>query len=483
MNNMRKIIDLVENQIVNEDPLTGMERKKRVTDAEFMKMAQQKLGAKAERMTWVDISQFADSQNVQVPGTVRMNKKLKLDTYHWNLSGRAPDDADIDKKVSKDLGIEVAPATAEDDAETQLTNVRRVRNLVSENKLYLFGRKGSKFFRVTGADEVLAQLERAYARELATQGDFSMEEQYNDLSERVKLVASGKSSRLKSLLLVGAPRSGKTFTVMKTIEDMGLRDGIDYFVQKGKTTEAALYRSFIEQLNGLTIFDDCDSVIKSEDSINMLKGALDSSPIRELSYGTTRTTLNVAVLPREERDRYVEIVAKVLRMMEVSNDEYAFAKSVLKKLGGLRLALKGFKQDKDDDDDDDDVSREYDVNEDEQERVFDYMRTKLPNKISFKGMIIFISNLQKDEWPDAIVHRAFVQEMNFKDDEMIAYIDKIKDKISTPGLTPEMKQETWDLVTDLWRTGKLKGTVNFGLAFEAFDLRLTPNWKRMISQL
>lgn len=480
MSNMRKIINLVENQIIDEAPMSGMERKRRVSDAEFIKLAQQVLGPKAAKMTWVDIVQFADSQNVQVPGPIRMNKNLKLDVHHWNLSGLAPDEADVDKKVAKDLNIDVEPATAEDDAEIRLQNIKKVRNLVSANKLYLFGRKKGAFFRVQGAEEVLAQLERALSRELETKGDSTMDEQYNDLSERVKLVASGKSSRLKSLLLVGAPRSGKTFTVMKTIEDMGLRDGIDYFVQKGKTTEAALYRSFIEQLNGLTIFDDCDSVIKNEDSVNMLKGALDSSPIRELNYGTTRTTLNVAVLPREERDRYVEIVAKVLRMMEVSNDEYSFAKSILKKLGGLRLALKGFKQDEDDNDDDND---DIDVNEDEQERVFDYMRTKLPNKISYKGMIIFISNLQKDEWPDAIVDRAFVQEMNFKDDEMMDYIDKIKDKISTPGLTSEMKQETWEYVTDLWRTGKLKARVNFGLAFEAFDLRLTPNWKRMISQL
>jgi hypothetical protein len=50
-----------------------------------------------------------------------------------------------------------------------------------------------------------------------------MEEQYNQLDKKVELVAGGKASFIKSLLITGMPSSGKTFRVMKTIKEARLQ--------------------------------------------------------------------------------------------------------------------------------------------------------------------------------------------------------------------------------------------------------------------
>ncbi len=488
MNEIRRFIDLVEAPIE--------QRRRRVSDQEFIKLVQDQLGSRASKLSLADMAQFAEKNGVQIPTSIRHNPDLKLDAHHWNLSGRSADDANVDKAVAQDLGIDVEAPAPEEDAEVRLRNVQKVRGLVSTGKVYLFGRKiKGAFFRIQGADEMLATLERAFSRELATQGDSTMEEQYEDLRDRVKLVASGRSSRLKALLLTGAPRSGKTFTVMETLEKgMGYKKGKDFVVQKGKSTELALYQTLIAQIHGLTIYDDCDSIIDNEDGVNMLKNALDSGDIRDVGYNAPRTTVKVDVLPDDERNAYVDVISKILRVQEITNEEYNIVKNVLMRLRLWKLATKGLKKKDKEEVSDDDVElsgeegeegsepEQEEVDTEEMDLVLAYVAQRLPNKIDFDGRIIFISNLTLAEWPDAIVQRAFAQDMNFRDDEMIEYIDRIKDKMDM-AIDNEQKQEVWDFVKDLWRTGKLKGRVSFGLAFEAFDLRLTPNWQRKVSKL
>lgn len=477
MSYIRKFIDIVS------EAATPIERKRRVSDAEFIKLAQEKaqgLGYNPGKMNLPDMAAFADAIGIQIPTTIRHNRELKIGAHHWNLSGQSADDADVDKKVAKDLNIDVEAPSIEDDAEVRLANVRKARGLISSGKIYMFGRKPKgAFFRIQGADEMLATLERAFVRELEIQGDATMEQQYDDLKERIKLIASGRSSRIRSLLLTGAPRSGKTHTVIETLKAMGLKEDKDFVVKKGKSSAYDLYTSLIEQIHGLTVYDDCDDVIKEDSGINMLKNALDSNPIRDVGYNV-KTALNVSVLPREERNLYVDIVAKLMKAQPISSEEMDIIKEVLNKLRMLSVALKGVKKNKNVSDDED--ADDFDEDTSEDDAIAKFAISRLPNKIDFDGRMIFISNLDVEDWPDAIVQRATTQNMNFRDDEMLDFIDRILPKIDT-NLSEEEKREVWDYVKDLWKTGKLKSRVSFGLAFEAFDLRLTPNWKRMISQL
>jgi hypothetical protein len=73
--------------------------------------------------------------------------------------------------------------------------------------------------------------------------------------------------------------------------------------------------------------------------------------------------------------------------------------------------------------------------------------------------------------------------MDFKSDEMLDFIDRIKDKIKTPNLDDEKKQEVMDFIRTIYATGKLKRAINFRLVQQAFDLALTENWKKVLSSM
>ena len=53
---------------------------------------------------------------------------------------------------------------------------------------------------------------------------------------------------------------------------------------KGRTTAAGLYITLYQNSDKIVIFDDCDSVFKDEDAVNLLKAALDSYDTRRISY-------------------------------------------------------------------------------------------------------------------------------------------------------------------------------------------------------
>ena len=110
------------------------------------------------------------------------------------------------------------------------------------------------------------------------------EERFDDMKNYIYTVVSG----LKPLaLLCGAPGVGKTYRVMQIVKGVGKEHGKDYKLLKGKSTPAALYMALHDYKNPgqLIIMDDCDSVFKDSDAINLLKAAFDSSDERWVTWG------------------------------------------------------------------------------------------------------------------------------------------------------------------------------------------------------
>jgi len=354
--------------------------------------------------------------------------------------------------------------------------------------LHLVSRSAKgEMFIIPGMDRVLNTLEK----QLSSEGGeaAAMEEQYEKLREKVKLVASGESSFIKSLLITGAPSSGKTHTVMTTIREMGLEEGKDYVVKKGSITDVAAYRTFIEQIDGMIIFDDCDSVVKTTDGKNMLKNALDTYPVRDINRDNANG-INTAVMPEKERMAFVDAMSKVLRGVATNEDLSHFERFAVKK--GAKAVSSGKSPVVDVDEhgqivitDGDDELESLDGGS-RTERMHDlqaYFARHLPNKIDFRGRVIFISNMEEDEWDSAILTRSFRQNMSFADSEMIDFIDRIKDHIPAPKLTSAQKQEVLDYLRHLHDSGLLKSRINFRLVQQCFDLRLTGPWKMMIASL
>lgn len=108
----------------------------------------------------------------------------------------------------------------------------------------------------------------------------------------VRMTAKGLS---KSTIAYGGGGVGKTYTAMKQLQSMNNpktgkpfvffdednheagSDDYDAIKITGKATTAGLYKTLYQHNNKLILFDDCDEVLKDPNSINMFKGALDSS--------------------------------------------------------------------------------------------------------------------------------------------------------------------------------------------------------------
>jgi hypothetical protein len=104
---------------------------------------------------------------------------------------------------------------------------------------------------------------------------------FEDLKVYVDMVIKGIQP---SLLVTGSPGVGKTYSITDQIKKAGLIKDKDFVHIKGRSTAAGMYITLYENNGKLIIFDDCDSIWKYEDAVNILKGALDSYGERSISW-------------------------------------------------------------------------------------------------------------------------------------------------------------------------------------------------------
>jgi hypothetical protein len=86
------------------------------------------------------------------------------------------------------------------------------------------------------------------------------------------------------LLITGQAGVGKTHLVTNRLEAEGLIEDEDFVHETGRSTAAAMYKTLYEYNGKIIIFDDCDSVFKTEDGVNLLKGALDTNKVRKIAW-------------------------------------------------------------------------------------------------------------------------------------------------------------------------------------------------------
>lgn len=104
---------------------------------------------------------------------------------------------------------------------------------------------------------------------------------FDDMNNLAQMVAKNISP---SLVVTGQPGLGKTFNITKTLTDMGLKENEQFVHVKGRCTAAGMFITLFENSDKLIIFDDCDSVFKDADGVNLLKGALDSYDKRVITW-------------------------------------------------------------------------------------------------------------------------------------------------------------------------------------------------------
>lgn len=166
---------------------------------------------------------------------------------------------------------------------------------------------------------------------------------FDDIDSYVDMVTGGIQP---SLIICGGPGIGKTYGITKRIKDNGLReiqtveipDGLtmddlrdidfdptvetegDWVHVKGSSTAFGLYANLFKYKEKLIVFDDCDSVFTDKDGVNVLKGALDSSDKRVISWITAQTlNMKKAMVPPKFEFKGRIIFISNLPMMKVDS--------------------------------------------------------------------------------------------------------------------------------------------------------------------
>lgn len=137
---------------------------------------------------------------------------------------------------------------------------------------------------------------RAAAEELEDTEYADPEVVFQELDDYVTLIAQGV---MPALLITGQGGIGKSYSVDKILNAYGTK-GEDWVKMKGRCTPSSMYRFLYAHYNQICVFDDCDSIFQTADGMNILKGALDSSDVREISWETSKVVDTFGLETHEE---------------------------------------------------------------------------------------------------------------------------------------------------------------------------------------
>ena len=143
--------------------------------------------------------------------------------------------------------------------------------------------------------------ERAVARETDEQIDTRTAERFKVLTDMTKAVKQGD---VRAMIVSGPPGVGKSFGVEEVLQKDGLFDTLGerkpkFEIVKGAMSSIGLYSKLYEfsEKGNVVVFDDCDSILMEDLSLNILKGALDSSARRFISWNTDSRVLRSEGVP------------------------------------------------------------------------------------------------------------------------------------------------------------------------------------------
>jgi hypothetical protein len=149
--------------------------------------------------------------------------------------------------------------------------------------------------------EAIKRREKEVAQETDQQILERLGERFEILTEMTKAVKSGD---VRAMIVSGPPGVGKSFGVEAVLQKDGLFDTLaerkpKYEVVKGAMSSIGLYSKLYEfsDAKSVVVFDDCDSILMEDLSLNILKGALDSSERRFISWNTDSRLLRSEGIP------------------------------------------------------------------------------------------------------------------------------------------------------------------------------------------
>jgi hypothetical protein len=121
------------------------------------------------------------------------------------------------------------------------------------------------------------------------------------LTEMTKAVKGGD---VRAMIVTGPPGVGKSFGVEEVLSKEDLFNTLGerkpkYEIVKGAMSAIGLYTKLYKysDAKSILVFDDCDSILLDDVSLNILKAALDSSKKRTISWNTDSRLLRSEGVP------------------------------------------------------------------------------------------------------------------------------------------------------------------------------------------
>lgn len=153
-----------------------------------------------------------------------------------------------------------------------------------------------KSLEVTKVDKVLTETDEEIMSRLANR--------FEILEDMTRAVKKGD---VRSMIVTGPPGVGKSFGVEKVLAKHDVFADVandsklkKYEVVKGAMSAIGLYKKLYEfsDKKSILVFDDCDSVLLDDLSLNILKAALDSGKKRMIHWNTDSRSLSQEGVPQ-----------------------------------------------------------------------------------------------------------------------------------------------------------------------------------------
>ncbi len=149
----------------------------------------------------------------------------------------------------------------------------------------------------------LEQESPAQSRETDAEIIERLRERFEILDDMTRAVKKGA---VRAMIVSGAPGVGKSFGVEKVLSKHALLADVandeklkKYEIVKGAMSAIGLYSKLYEYSGekNILVFDDCDSVLLDDLSLNILKAALDTSKKRTIHWNTDSRLLRSEGVP------------------------------------------------------------------------------------------------------------------------------------------------------------------------------------------
>jgi hypothetical protein len=128
-----------------------------------------------------------------------------------------------------------------------------------------------------------------------------LRERFQILDDMTRAVKEGN---VRAMIVSGPPGVGKSYGVETVLQKSDLFNTLaekkpKFEVVKGAMSAIGLYAKLYEfsAAGNVVVFDDCDSILMEDLSLNILKGALDSSSRRFISWNTDSRILRSEGIP------------------------------------------------------------------------------------------------------------------------------------------------------------------------------------------